>query len=158
MKMLKQQLTIIFLIVSLIVTNWSCNKITVDKNNNPQGYADSQVVGNWKISAINSDREYDWNGDGIAETDIFSTFDECKKDMQYQFFSDKKGIYKLNCNNTRNGTWDILDTQILVWTPEGSFAYYEELDDMTSDSFNTLRKEQIAPGQIFTITTTWVRQ
>ena len=158
MKIQKLQLPIIFLITSLIISGWSCNKITVDKNNNLQGYADSQVVGTWKITSINSDKAYDWNGDGVTETDVFSTYDDCKKDNSYQFLSDKNGIYKLSCNNSLDGTWDILDTKILVWIPQGSFAYNEELDNMTSISFNTIRKEVFTPGQVYTIITKWERQ
>jgi hypothetical protein len=140
-----------------MISGFSCNKITVDKNNNPQGYADSQVVGTWKITSIKTDKPYDWNGDGVTETDIFSIYDDCNKDNSYQFFSDKNGSFRLNCNTTRDGTWDILDAKILVWIPQGSFANHEELDNMTSISFNTIRKEQIG-GQIYTITTTWERQ
>ena len=158
MKIQGTPLNLFFVTLCLSITILSCRKITVDKNNNPQGYADSQVVGTWKIKAMNSDKPYDWDGNGIAETDIFSTYDDCKKDNLYQFFSDKKGTYKLSCNNSRNGTWDIIDTKILEWIPEGSFAYSEELDDMTSNSFETIRYHQVAPGQIITITTSWERQ
>jgi hypothetical protein len=148
--------TILFSLI--IILTLSCYKITVDKNNNDQGYADSQLVGTWKITSLKSDKAHDWNGDGVTETDIYSTFDDCRKDNLYQFMSDKKGIFKISCNTMLDGTWDILDTKILIWIPQGSFTNNEELSNMTSISFNTIRKEQLAPGQIFTITTKWERQ
>jgi hypothetical protein len=156
MKTSKLQLPQFILFFITVIVTISCYKVTVDKNNNPQGYADSQVVGTWKITSIKSDKPYDWNGDGASETDIFSTYDDCKKNNSYQFFSDKKGNYQLSCNTNRDGTWDILDTKILEWIPQGSFTNQEELDNMTSISFNTIRKEQRA-GQVYTITTTWER-
>jgi hypothetical protein len=122
MKTSKLQLPQFILFFITVIVTISCYKVTVDKNNNPQGYADSQVVGTWKITSIKSDKPYDWNGDGASETDIFSTYDDCKKNNSYQFFSDKKGNYQLSCNNTRDGTWEILDTKILEWIPQGSFA------------------------------------
>ena len=137
----------------------SCKRVTVEANDNPQGYADSQVVGSWKITSIKSDKAYDWDGNGVSETDILGTFTECSKDMLFTFEPNKTGVYKLNCSITKNGTWQIINTQHLVWQAEGGSAQQEQLANMTSNKFNTIRKVQFTlGGDIYTVTTTWERQ
>ena len=53
-----------------------CKRVTVEANDNPQGYADSQVVGSWKITEILSDKAYDWDGNGTKEKDVFATYSD----------------------------------------------------------------------------------
>ena len=132
--------------------------MTVEANDNPQGYADSQVVGTWKITEILSDKAYDWDGNGTKEKDVFATYSDCEKNMLYQFIQDKTGIYQLNCNTTKNGTWLILNTLYLVWTPEGSAQRNEKISNMTSNQFYTSRTMQIVLGETITITSKWQRQ
>ena len=135
-----------------------CKRVTVEANDNPQGYADSQVVGIWKITEILSDKAYDWDGNGTKEKDVFATYSDCEKNMLYQFIQDKTGIYQLNCNTTKNGTWLILNTLYLVWTAEGSAQRNEKISNMTSNQFYTSRTMQIVLGETITITSKWQRQ
>ena len=61
---------ILYLITSVFFIS-SCNDhLKIEKNNDPQGYADSQFVGSWKITALSCDVAYDWNNDGTTERDI----------------------------------------------------------------------------------------
>ena len=135
-----------------------CKRVTVEANDNPQGYADSQVVGTWKITEIISDKAHDWDGNGTKEKDVFETYTDCEKNMLYQFIQDKTGIYQINCNTTKNGTWLILNTLYLVWTPEGSAQRNEKISNMTSNQFYTSRTMQIMLGETITITSKWERQ
>ncbi len=136
----------------------ACKRITVDANDNPQGYADSQVVGTWKITEVNSDKAYDWDGNGTKERDIYATYDECEKNMLYHFLQDKTGLYQLDCNTTKNGTWQILNTLYLLWTPEGNAQRNEKISNMTSNRFYTSRNMQVMLGETYVITSTWERQ
>lgn len=143
----------------IVIFLGGCKRVTVEANNNPQGYADSQVVGSWKITSIKSDKAYDWDGNGVAETDVLGTFTQCSKDMLFTFEPDKTGVFKLNCSITKNGTWQIINTQHLLWQAEGGSAQQEQLAQMTSDTFNTIRKVQfVLNGPIYSVTTTWKRQ
>lgn len=143
----------------LIVLFFSgCKRVTVEANDNPQGYADSQVVGTWKITEILSDKAYDWDGNGTKEKDVLATYDDCEKNMLYQFIQDKTGVYQLNCNTTKNGTWLILNTLYLVWRPEGNAQRNEKISQMTSNQFYTSRTMQILLGETITITSKWERQ
>ena len=128
-----------------------CKRVTVEANDNPQGYADSQVVGTWKITEILSDKAYDWDGNGTKEKDVFATYSDCEKNMLYQFIQDKTGIYQLNCNTTKNGTWLILNTLYLVWTAEGSAQRNEKISNMTSNQFYTSRTMQIVLGETISV-------
>jgi len=146
------------LILCLFVLSGCRDHLKIERNNNPQGYADSQVVGNWKVTAYNSDLPYDWDGNGSVETDIYSTWSACQKDNLYTFVGDKTGTFKLNCSATNPGTWLILNTSILVYTPTGMPSEAETFISMTSVEFKTARKVVATSGQELTLTKTWSRQ
>src|SRR5688572_33382679 len=98
----------------------SCNDhLEIEANNNPQGYADSQLVGLWKVTALTSNAPYDWDGNGTTETDVYSTWSDCQKNNLYRFDGNKTGVYQLNCNTTHGGVWQIFNVQQLEYTPDG---------------------------------------
>ncbi len=136
----------------------SCNKITVEENNNPQGYADSQIVGDWKVTAMVSDKPYDWDGNGIKERDIYSTWTDCEKDNLYTFQGDKTGSYKLDCSTIKEGDWRILNTSVIIWTPIGSLPEQDKIISLTSNSFTTTKIFYTNNSELFIITKTWTRQ
>jgi len=137
----------------------ACNDhLKIEANNNPPGYADSQVVGAWKITALSSNTAYDWDGNGTTETDIFKTWSECDKDHLFNFNGNKTGVYKINCSTTVNGVWQIFNTEQFEYTPEGMSTLAEKIIAMTSNEFKTTRTITVTSGQIFTLTKTWTRQ
>jgi len=142
----------------------SCNDhLKIEKNNDPQGYADSQFVGSWKITGVSCDVAYDWNNDGTTERDIYSTWTPCEKDNLFTFTGDtatggyKKGTFKINCSVTKTGVWQIVDTTYLVYVPTGLSAESEKIIDMTSVQFKSILLLTLN-GQAATITKTWTRQ
>ncbi|HEX6192963.1 MAG TPA: hypothetical protein VFZ42_11400 [Chitinophagaceae bacterium] len=137
----------------------SCNDhLEIEANNDPQGYADSQVVGAWKITALISDKPYDWDGNGTPETDIYNSWSACDKDHLYTFVGDKTGVYKINCSTTLNGVWQIFEVRQLEYTPDGMSTLAEKIVALTSNEFKTTRTVSAPSGQIFTLTKTWTRQ
>ncbi len=158
---------VLYLLISLNIAG-TCNRdhLKIERNNLPQGYADSQVVGTWKITAISSNVSYDWNGDGAAETDIFNTWSTCQKDNLYTFTADtinsitaeKRGTFQLNCSVTKPGRWLIVNTQDLVYVPEGQLPESEKFISMTSVQFKTTQDFSLPTGQPVKITKTWTRQ
>jgi len=142
----------------------SCNDhLKIEKNNDPQGYADSQLVGSWKITALSSDVAYDWNNDGTPERDIYSTWSPCERDNLFTFTADtavagyKKGTFKINCSVTKSGEWQIVNTKDLVYVPLGLGPESERIIDMTSVQFQSILLLTLN-GQPATITKTWTRQ
>ena len=147
----------------------SCNDhLKIEKNDDPQGYADSQFVGSWKVTALSSDVAFDWNNDGITERDIYSTWTACERDNLYTFTGDtamagyKKGTFKINCSVTKPGEWQIVNainpkSQSLVYTPLGLLPESEKVIDMTSVQFQSILLLTLN-GQPATITRTWTRQ
>ena len=142
----------------------SCNDhLKIEKNDDPQGYADSQFVGSWKITALSSDVAYDWNNDGTPERDIYSTLSPCERDNLYTFTGDtavagyKKGTFKINCSVTKTGEWQIVNTKDLVYVPVGLGPESEKIIEMTSVQFRSILLLTLN-GQPATITKTWTRQ
>jgi len=159
---------ILYLFISVFFIS-SCNDhLKIEKNNDPQGYADSQFVGSWKVTALSSDVAFDWNNDGTTERDIYSTWTACERDNLYTFTADtamgayKKGTFKINCSVTKTGEWQIVNSinpnsQSLVYTPTGLLPESEKVIDMTSVQFQSILLLTVN-GQPATITKTWTRQ
>jgi len=151
-------LTIKYFFACLIFFSSCSGHLTIEQNDNPQGYADSQLVGNWKVTGYISDKAYDWNGDGRAETNIFNTWTTCEKENLYQFASDKTGLYKINCSVTSPGTWHIINTQYLFYQLTGQPSETEKFISMTSIEFKTTKEITVSTGQSFVLIKTWSRQ
>ena len=147
------------LILYLCILFTSCNDhLKIDRNNDPQGYADSQFVGTWKITAVTADVAWDYDGNGSTETNIYATWSTCKKDNLYTFVGDKTGTYKLDCSNTKIGSWEVISTTYLVYTPLNSIPEAEKVIQMTSIQFKSALAITLPNGQPATITKTWDRQ
>lgn len=136
----------------------SCYKVEVEANDRPQGFSVAQLVGKWKITAISSDKANDWDGNGTMETDIYDTWSACQKDNLYQFNSNYSGTFKLNCSDTKTGTWHLDGTTTLVWAPSGSVSSFEKITYLTSDIFKSETFLSFSNGQTYTITKTWSLQ
>ena len=159
---------ILYLITSVFFIS-SCNDhLKIEKNNDPQGYADSQFVGSWKITALSCDVAYDWNNDGTTERDIYSTWTPCQRDNLYTFTGDtlsaakKKGTFKIDCSVIKSGEWQIVfsdnpKSQSLLYTPLGLSPESEIITDMTSVQFQSVLLLTLN-GLPATITKTWTRQ
>ena len=148
---------ILYLFFSFFII--SCNDhLKIEANDDLQGYGDSQFVGIWKVTAVVSDVNWDYDNNGTSETNLFLTWTNCKKDNLYTFVGDKTGTFKLDCNNTKDGSWQIVSTQYLNYTPLGSAPESEKVVQMTSVQFKTTVALTLSNGQPATITKTWDRQ
>ena len=159
---------ILYLFISTFFIS-SCNDhLKIEKNDDPQGYADSQFVGSWKITALSCDVSYDWNNDGTTERDIYSTWTSCQRDNLYTFTADtlsaakKKGTFKIDCSVIKSGEWQIVfsdnpKSQSLLYTPLGLSPESEIITDMTSVQFQSVLLLTLN-GLPATITKTWTRQ
>lgn len=137
----------------------SCNRhLDNNQNNNPQGYADSQLIGSWKITGYSSSQPYDWNNDGSVESNIYNTWSACAKDNLYQFSADKTGFIKTDCSASFQASWTIINTRYLVITPIGQSPESEKIVSMTSVEFQTSRDITVSTGQNMTLTKIWTRQ
>jgi hypothetical protein len=155
--------SILYLLTTVFFIS-SCNDhLKIEKNNDPQGYADSQFVGSWKITAVSCDVAYDWNNDGSTERDIYSTWSSCERDNLFTFTGDtamggyKKGTFKINCSVTKTGLWQIINTKDLVYTPLSLSTESERVIYMSSIQFQSVLLLTLN-GQNATITKTWTRQ
>jgi hypothetical protein len=152
-----------YLLVSIFLIAACNDHLKIEKNNDPQGYADSQVVGSWKIVAVSSDVPYDWNNDGSTERDVYGTWSPCQRDNLFTFTGDtamgayKTGTFKINCSVTKSGVWQIVNTKDLVYTPLGLGTESERIINMTSVQFQSILLLTLN-GQPATVTKTWARQ
>jgi hypothetical protein len=147
-----------FLLTGLLSLPACSDHLNIEKSDSPQGYADSQVVGTWKITGYTSNKAYDWDGNGSKETDIYSTWSPCEKDNLYQFTPDKTGTFKINCSTSSSGTWLIISTKYLVYKPDNQVSETAKLVSMTSVEFKTAEDVTVSTGQNLTLTKTWSRQ
>jgi hypothetical protein len=147
-----------FFLISLVFLTACVGHLNIEKSDAPQGYADSQLVGTWKITGYTSNKPYDWNGDGSTETNIYNTWTSCEKDNLYQSIADKSGNFKINCSTSTPGTWLIVNTTYLVYKPTNQVSVTEKFISMTTVEFKTTEEVTVSTGQNFTLTKTWTRQ
>src|SRR3569833_3044301 len=155
---MKLQSSLIPILLLCAVLNESCYKIETEANNLPQGFSVSQIIGTWKILGMSSDKAYDWDGNGTAESDIYSTWPDCQKDNLYQLNSNYSGSYKLSCNETKTGAWRLDGTITLVWKASGSAEMYEKIVYLTSDTMKTQISIKQPNGETYIITKLWKLQ
>ncbi len=155
MKLMKH--LILYFILPVFIS--SCNDhLKIEKNDDQQGYADSQFVGTWKVTAVTSDVSWDFNGDGTAEKNIYNTWSTCQKDNLYTFVGDKTGTYKMNCSTTKTGKWIVIDVRYLVYPTDDPSPESEKVISMTGLQFKSTLALTLPNGQDATITRTWTRQ
>ena len=137
----------------------SCNDhLKIEKNNDPQGYADSQFVGTWKITGVSCSIPWDWDGNGTVESNIYAVWSPCQKDNLFTFVGDKTGTFKLNCNTASDGTWQVITTKHLVYTLPGITTESEKVVSMTSIQFSTTIDITLPNSQPAVITRIWTRK
>ena len=147
----------ISLLAGVILFLNACKKITVEKNNDPQGYSVAQIIGSWKITAVESDKLYDWDGDGVRERDIYSTWSDCTKDNRYEFYQGTAAAYKINCSTTTPGEWKLEGT-MLEFILNGSSSEFETITALTSGKFITEKQIQLSNGLFYKIRKEFTRQ
>ena len=150
-------LILYFVYTSLFIV--SCNDhLKIEKNDDPPGFADSQFVGTWKITAVSSSVPWDWDGNGTSESNVYLTWTDCQKDNLYTFVGDKTGTFKLNCSTTTSGSWQIINTEYLIYTLLNLSPESEKVVSMTSVQFQSTIDITLSNGQPATIIKTWTRQ
>jgi len=81
----------------------SCTKSDIISN-------ESDVVGTWAVTGIRSNIANDWDGDGYPETDIYSTYSYCQRDIILTFDQYGTGQGRQGCNSYwQNLNWQLTD-------------------------------------------------
>jgi len=78
-----------------------CTKSDIISNEN-------DVVGTWAVTDIRSNIANDWDGDGYSETDIYSTYSYCQRDIILTFDQYGTGQGRQGCNSYwQNLNWQL---------------------------------------------------
>jgi len=149
--------TLILSLFCVLLFTASCYKVEVEANSLPQGYSVAQIVGVWKITGMSSDKPYDWDRNGTAESDVYSVWTDCEKDNLYQFNSNYTGSFKLNCSSTQEATWRLNGTVMLEWATAGLIGAVEKIVYLTSNTMKT-ESTTVLGGQSYTFTKVWSLQ
>ncbi len=152
---------LVMLLLYMVVVCFACDKAMTDTEDdgNIQGYADSQLVGSWKITEISSDKAYDWDMNGTMETNIYTTWTDCSKDNLYTFVGDKTGTYKIDCNTSKNGEWYITDDRkSIIYMANSGFPEQERIISLSSNQFNSNKTFYPGNGTSLIISKTWTKQ
>lgn len=76
------------------------------------------IEGTWSITGIRSDRAYDFNGDGYTETDIYSTYSSCGRDIVVSFEANGYGQMRQGCNASwQNIRWTVYNNALNISLP-----------------------------------------
>jgi hypothetical protein len=70
--------------------------------------SEQDVAGTWAVTDIRSNIANDWDGDGYSETDIYSTYSYCQRDIVLVFDEYGTGQGRQGCNSYwRNLNWQL---------------------------------------------------
>jgi hypothetical protein len=120
---------ILFLMVRTVATVLSCKKEKDDSTPAAKTKTELITTGSWKRTALVSNPAYDWNANGVFDTNILNTMFSCEKDNfeTYQkngMVVTSEGASKCNASDpqTWSVTWSFGDNETkLIW--DGNDVY-----------------------------------
>lgn len=92
---------------------FSCRKTyqkTISVVNEDPDNLKEQLQGRWRLYAQTSNPENDWNGDGMAETNMFGTYNDCQKTAGFTFKPEGTGVIQDSCADSVNIRWEIMNS------------------------------------------------
>jgi hypothetical protein len=99
--------------------------IACKKSNNKQ----DRLHGAWKLTALTADVPYDWNNDGVMETDLYSVFTTCEKD----------NLLTINDGGTGKGKGYCTDQQRdIQWYSNNLITYLEVWDSFFAGKYEVV--------------------
>ena len=102
-------LPVLFLMLVLVA---GCSKNDADADVNT---GQEDVTGSWSVTGIQSDRAYDWDGNGSTETDIFGTYSVCNRNIVYVFETGGTGRVSEGCTAPFvNISWQLSGRRLTV--------------------------------------------
>jgi hypothetical protein len=108
----------------------SCNKDDNYDNQTPPTKTELLTAGPWKRTALISNPAYDWNANGVSDTDVLSIMFPCEKDNFDEYKTN--GIFESNegptkCNSTDpqtwTETWELIGNEIFYVGPDYEYNY-----------------------------------
>lgn len=116
------------------------------------------IEGTWAVTAITSDRAYDFNGDGRTETDIYSTYNSCGRDIVTVFQGNGIGQMRQGCNAPwQNINWQLQNNNrtLYIQLPDDVLnLQLQQFDDYTIRGTDQVQMN----GTNFNITYTFQRR
>jgi len=135
------------LLVLFIVS--SCTKETTISDT-------GEIVGTWAVTDIRSDFPYDWDNNGYTETDIYSTYNYCQRDIVLTFDYSGYGQARQGCDAPwETVNWQFNGNRLDIYMPSGDINLY-----VTQFTGNTIRGyDQVqVNGRTYNITYTLSRR
>src|SRR5262245_61731907 len=113
MKMKKSiQIAALILLTTIIIPAVSCNRHENDSQVNSVTKTKTELItaGSWKRTALVSTPAYDWNANGVADTNVLNIMFPCEKDNFETYYVN--GIVETNegaskCSSSDPQTWRV---------------------------------------------------
>jgi hypothetical protein len=141
--MIRQFFTPLAIFAALLLSSCTKNDVTASSDD---------LIGTWQVTDIRSDRPYDWDGDGYSETDIYSTYSYCQRDISLVFEDGGFGRSRQGCNSFwENMYWQLSNRTLTIDLPGDDLNL-----DLVQFTPYTIRGEDYVyvNGQNFVITYT----
>ena len=158
MKMkLEIQLIALLLMITVIATTLSCKKDKEENANTVKSKTELITKGSWKRTALVSNPAYDWNANGVFDTNILNTMFSCEKDNFETYQANgmvvtNEGATKCDSSDpqTWSVTWSFGDNETkLIW--DGNDVYtLLELTETTLKFQSTFTENGVTYTQVET--------
>lgn len=125
----------------------------------------AKLVGTWKITAATSTPAYDWNRDGVAETDMYATRTSCEKNLGFIFLPDGTGEMDFTCSIKCPTKWEVVNNSKIFkynFSTNGGSTWGADVKDtiveLTASKFVIRSLNEPEPGKFHTITRAYAKQ
>jgi hypothetical protein len=136
------------------------------KDDTPQNQQANNAVknaalleGTWKVSAVVSDKAFDVDGNGTAETDLYSASPNCARQFALTFISGGTGYVRPDCVTAERAmTWNLTnDGNTINYAMSGTGTLQEDIVILNATTLKTTSKLQ-RNGETYTLSNTYTKQ
>jgi hypothetical protein len=149
-------------LIILLVTIASCKKENGGNTVTDTANYPILIVGGWVITAKTVSPAYDYNNDGVAETDIYSVMSNCSKDYKINLEVNGVGNVKTDCLMAfKNIKWSLIDngtTFKWVYDLSGVTGGVEKIQSLSQTVLVTTYVETPTGGGSYNITNTYTKR
>jgi len=127
------QIAMLSLLITAIIAAFSCKKNNNDNVVPKKTKTELITAGSWKRTALISTPAYDWNANGISDTNVLNIMFPCEKDNFETYYSNgtvvtNEGPSKCYASDPQTWTvaWRLADNETkLIWDVDDEYTLIE---------------------------------
>lgn len=116
------------------------------------------IIGTWEYTDRSISPAFDWNADGVKETNIYSAMTTCTKAYSITFKKDLTGNELWDCNSIGKNIKYAFDGEVIKYGTGSLLQLKQTVTSLTKTTMITTQKVWDDLGNVYTITNSYVRK